>query len=208
MLKIYGFPSYNTTKVLMTAEELQLNYSYIKLDPSKGENKTPEFLKIHPLGKIPAIEHDGMPLFESGAICRYFAALSGDRQMLPTDHYPKALVEQWMDYGVNHTGRWLSVLFYESVIKPRFYQQQPNTDNINEAKGFLAVQLPPIEAVLQRKPYFGGEAINLADIIHFSYFTTTQFSGYSLAEYPGINTWYEKMVERPSFQKIKQHLSF
>ena len=75
MIKIYGFKTFNLDKVLLTAEELKLDYDYIQLSPANGEHKSPEHLQRHPLGEIPAIEHNGKMLFESNAICRYLAVL-------------------------------------------------------------------------------------------------------------------------------------
>ena len=87
MLKIYGFQSFNTLKVLLTAEELSLSYDFISLDLTKGEHKTPEHMKRHPLGKVPVIEHDGRHLFESNSICRYLASID-NKKLYPEEIWP------------------------------------------------------------------------------------------------------------------------
>ena len=74
MLKIYGADlSGPANKVRFVANYLGLKYDYVVVKLREGEHQKPEFLKINPIGKIPAIEDDGFTLFESNAICRYLA---------------------------------------------------------------------------------------------------------------------------------------
>jgi len=81
MLKIYGNKTFNAVKAVLVAEELGLDYEYVVIDFASGEMKTPEYMKIHPLGKIPAMEHDGEPIFESNNMCRYLANISGKKSL-------------------------------------------------------------------------------------------------------------------------------
>ncbi|MCF7982099.1 MAG: glutathione S-transferase N-terminal domain-containing protein, partial [Pseudomonadales bacterium] len=119
-MKIYGFPTFNLTKVLLTAEELGLDYDYIALDPAKGEHKTPEHLQRHPLGKVPVLEHEGDYLYESAAICRYLSRIS-DSRLYSGDAKAKAKIDQWIDFGSLHIGKWLASYFFEEIIKTKFY---------------------------------------------------------------------------------------
>ncbi|HRW30250.1 MAG TPA: glutathione S-transferase N-terminal domain-containing protein, partial [Emcibacteraceae bacterium] len=107
MLKIYGGKTYNAVKVLMTAEELGLDYDYVSLDFKKGEHKMPEFLKVHPLGKVPAMEHNGHPIFESNNMCRYMANIS-DKRLYSADPLGAAKIDQTVDFIGYHIGRWIT----------------------------------------------------------------------------------------------------
>lgn len=95
MYDFHGFNlSFNTTKVLYVAEELGVEYRYTALDPSKGEHKTPEHLKRHPMGKTPTLNHDGNCLFESSTICRYLASVENSPLYPTPDFYRCAVIDE------------------------------------------------------------------------------------------------------------------
>ena len=126
MLTIYGAPTFNATKLVFTAEELGLDYDYVHIDLRKGEHKTVEHIARHPLGKVPAIEIDGKPLFESNSICR-FLAVNESSSLYEGDAYQLALIDQWADMMSHHAGRWLGVYYFQEFIVPRFL-------NVNQIK--------------------------------------------------------------------------
>ncbi len=140
MIKLYGFNTQNNLKTLLTAEELSLKYEYIAIRPSKGEHKTPAHLQRHPLGKIPALEHNGKFLFESNAICRYLASLSNNT-LYPQNLWERAQVEQWIDLVTLHLGRWVNVFYFEEVVKPIFFKQATDPDQFFEARQMLTPTL-------------------------------------------------------------------
>src|SRR4051812_20217541 len=107
MIKVFGFNTQNIQKVLLTAEELKINYEFVPLRPTKQEHKTSEHLKRHPLGKIPALEHDGRTMFESNAICRYLASFQPS-SLYPQNAWERGQIDQWVDYVTHHVGRWIN----------------------------------------------------------------------------------------------------
>jgi glutathione S-transferase len=205
-MKIYGLPSFNVMKVLFTAEELGLDYQYVALDISKGENKTPEYLAIHPLGKLPAIEHNGNNLFESNVICRYLASLQ-DSSLYSGDVMQKAGIDQWVDFFTQHIGRWMSVFFWQEVVKPHFFNQDTDPGAIAEAQEFLDQQLPVIEKQLADNAYLAGSQFSIADIVGFSYMEIHESTSCSIDAYPNIQKWYAKIKQRPAVQRAKRHLA-
>src|SRR3954454_24547461 len=100
MIDLYALSSPNVQKVYIMLEETGLPYRDIIVDVWKGEQFKPEFLKINPNNKIPAIvDHDGpggqsYPVFESGAILLYLAEKTG--RFLPTDVARRYEVIQWL----------------------------------------------------------------------------------------------------------------
>lgn len=207
MLKIFGFPTFNLGKVLITAEELALNYEYVPLDPTRGEHKSPEHLKRHPGGKIPAIEHDGRPLFESAAIARYFANISKS-DLYPEDPYKRAQVDQWLDYSVSHVGRWFSVYFWEKIIQKRYFAKDPNLEALKEADRFLAQHLPVLEKQLEKNTFLAHDNFSLADIFAFCHIDTHKETGIDISHYPQLSHWYQNINARKSilaYRKILKH---
>lgn len=204
MLKIYGYPTLNTTKVLLTAEELKLNYDYIHVDLAKQENKTPEHLARHPLGKTPVIEHDGHLLFESNTICRYLAAMN-DSTLYAGSFLQKAQIDQWLDFVTQHAGKWVGTFYFEEFIRATFMGQPANQAAIEEAQGFLNEQLPMLEKQFTDHAYLAADELSIADIIAFSYIQTHEVTSLNLDAYPHLMKWYGNFKLRPSFKNAMAH---
>lgn len=200
MLKIYGASTFNATKVLFTAEELGLSYDYIHLDFAKGDHKSAAHLARHPLGKVPALEHDGRYLFESASLCRYLANISS-KKLYSADPYEAAQIDQMIDLICHHAGRWLAVYFYQEIVMMKYYQKEADEKAIAEAKGFLDQQLPFLEATLAANEYLCGKQLTIADTVAFPYFQACQSTSVALDSYPAIQAWIAKLSHRPSFQK-------
>jgi glutathione S-transferase len=202
MLTIYGAPTFNATKVVLTAEELGLDYDYVHIDLREGEHKSPEHLLRHPLGKVPAIEYNGKPLFESNSICRFLASSEGS-PLYNGDHYQLAVIDQWVDMMSYHTGRWVGVFYFQEFITPRFFKKEANQDALAEAKGFLDEQLPVIDKHLSGNKYFAGDVLTIADTVAFSFFYTHEMSSVDFSEYENISQWYSAIRKSAAFDRTK-----
>lgn len=192
MMRVYGFETFNPLKVLYTATHLELDFEYVKLDPSKGEHKTPDYMKIHPLGKVPALEHDGKYLFESGAICRYLVNISKS-PLYPKDHYQRALVDQWMDFFTAHLGRWLGSVYFERVIRAMAKLGEPNQETIGEALGFIEQQAQIVDNALPGKSYLLGAEISVADYFGFAYLESIEHSKVSIDQFSNMQNWFKRI---------------
>jgi glutathione S-transferase len=200
MLTIYGGSTYNATKVLFTAEELGVPYEYVHLNFVTGEHKSPAHLARHPLGKIPAIEHNGNYLFESASLCRYLANIS-DKRLYSADPVTAAQIDQMVDMICHHVGRWLAVYFYQEVVMMKYYKKGPDEKAIAEAKGFLEQQLPFLEKTLTSQKFLCGNEITLADTIALPYFHALEATSLKFDAYPAIQRWYAETKARPAFQR-------
>lgn len=196
-MKIYGFPTFNFTKVLITAEELGLDYEIQWMDPRKGELKAPEYLDKHPLGKVPCLELDGHCYFESMSICRLLAERSGNQLYGDTPEL-RAQVNQWMDLTGYHAGRWISSFFFQELVKPKLMGLPADADALTEAQDFLDQQLPVIDKTLREREFLVRNELTLADIMLFSYLQTKELTSLSLEAYPAIQSWYQRMEARPA----------
>ena len=204
-MDLYAFPTYNVTKVLFTAEELEQPYTLHWLDPAKGEHKTPEHLQRHPLGRVPVVALDGRYFFESNTICRLLAERNGGRLYAGTPE-SRAEIDQWMDLMAHHIGRWLAIHYYEEVIKPRVLHTQTDEDALAGAGEMLRQELPALEQRLAGTEWLAGERMTLADIIAFAYCHTHEFTSVSLDELPATTQWYQRMKSRPSFERVMARL--
>ena len=207
MFKIYGLSaSSNTTKTIYVAEELGVDYEYQQLDFKAGENKTPEHLQRHPLGRVPTLTHDGNNLFESGAICRYIASTQNTPLYPINDHINRCKVDQWMDFFTIHLGRWVSNYAFEKVVKQKFGLGEPNKEAEKEALGYIEQQMPAIEKQLKDGLYLLGDQITIADHFAFAYMENAEMAQLPFDNYPNINSWYHNMKSRDSIQRAHAKL--
>ncbi len=207
MYRIHGFNlSFNAWKVLYVAEELGIEYEYVALDPMKGEHKSPEHLKRHPLGKTPTLDHDGRYLFESGAICRYLAAVESSALYSPGDAYRRALIDQWIDYFSCHLGRWLGTLLFERVFREQFGMGPKNADSEKEALGFIEQQMACVNDRLAGRPYLAGSTLTIADPFAFAYVETCETSDCSLDPYPNVAKWLDSYRGRDAVKRARAKL--
>lgn len=206
MYRIRGFNfAANTTKTAYVAQALGVDYDYVEMIAAKGELKTPEHFKRHPLGKVPTLEHDDKAIFESNTICKYMAQVEGS-ELLPTSAYEGALVDQWLNFFTNHLGRWFTVCFFEKHIRALVGGGDPNEANLEEANGFILQMLPAIEKHLQAQPYFAGENLSVADYVAFAYFEAGEQSDISFADYPAVEKWYRGMQAREEIALAKKKM--
>ena len=100
MIELYTAATPNGRKISIALEELGLPYSVHRIDIGKGDQHSPEFTRLSPNQKIPAIvdQETGISLFESGAICRYVAS-EEKSPLYPADKLERARVDQWRDDG-------------------------------------------------------------------------------------------------------------
>ena len=204
MLKIYGNKTFNAVKVVLTAEELGLEYEYVTIDFKSGEHKSPEFLKIHPLGKIPAMEHDGNSIFESNTMCRYLANISNKK--LYSDVPLQAVkIDQTVDFIGYHLGKWIAVYFLQEIIMKFFRGADPDKAAIDEAAGFLQGQLLYMDGLLEKNDCLSGTDVTIADTVAFAMIMAHEYTSFEIAQYANICRWYDMMKARPSYEAMMKH---
>lgn len=198
-MNIYSFATFNLTKLLLTAEELGMPYQLHLLDPMKGEHKSPEHLARHPMGKVPAVEINGQYYFESNSICRLMAELNGNK-LYGNNPEERAHINEWIDMIGYHIGRWLTVYFFEELVKPVLMKiNEPNAAALKEAADFLKQQLPVLEQALGKHAFITGDKITIADTIGFSMLDIAEYTSVDLSAYPHIKKWYNAIKARPSY---------
>lgn len=204
MLKIYGSKTFNAVKAVLTAEECGVEYEYIQMDFSKGDHKKPEYLKIHPLGKIPAMEHNGNPIFESNNMCRYITNIS-DKKLYSNEPLKAAKIDQMVDLIGYHVGKWITTYFFQEIVMKFFRSLDPDTAAIEEAKGFLDEQLPYLDGILGDNEFLCGAEITYADAVAMAMFMVHEYTTFDISGYANISRWYGMMKARPSYDAMMKH---
>ena len=201
MVRLYGYWTQNSMKPIYVAEELEIDYQFQFVDLVKGEQLSDEFRQMTPVGKVPLLQVDDQTLFESGAICRYLANIAGS-PLYPAEPMERARVDQWMDFFSCHLGRWLSSLYFQSIIKPMAGLGDPDEKQCQEANNYIDQQMAMVEAGLGSRDYLTGE-LSIADLFGFAYVEQIEPLHLSLAKYPNLENWYQRIASRPSIQQAR-----
>ena len=178
--------------------ECEIAYRLIPVDIGKGEQFLPEFLKVSPNNRIPAIvDHEppdggvALSLFESGAILIYLAEKSG--KLIPTDLRSRNTVLEWLMWQVGGLGPMAGqnghFLLYASEKIP--YAIQRYSDEVRRLYSVLDRQLA------KTGQFVAGE-YSIADIAIFPWIVTHKAQGLSLTEYPQVSDWFNKVRARPA----------
>lgn len=205
MLKIYGLPvSSPTNKVRYVANYLNIPHEFNIISLSRGEHKKPEYLKINPLGRIPAIDDEGFRLAESNAICRYLA----DKQqsdLYPKDLKKRAVIDQWMDYASLHVLIALARIMFNTYFY-KFVGIEKDERAIEDGRKFIAEYLPIIEQQLSQHKFIADDKMTLADIAMIASLDTCEMAQVNLTAYPHLVKWRTKLMSENFYQKC--HANF
>jgi GST-like protein len=197
MIKLYSWPTPNGNKVHIMLEECGLAYEAIPVNIGAGEQFQPEFLKISPNNKVPALVDtdgpDGRPiaLFESGAILLYLAAKTG--RFLPKSDRQKFEVLQWLMFQMGGVGPMLGQTHHFRIYAP---DKLPYAIDryTNEARRLYGV----MNTQLARHRYIAGASYSVADIAIFPWLRNWANQGIEWEDYPHVKAWFDKIAKRPA----------
>lgn len=196
-MDVYTFGTPNGQKIPIMLEELGIPYNVKKIDIHKGEQKNPEFLKINPNGKIPALVDGDIVIFESVAILIYLAEKY--KKFLPAEGQARYSTLEWALFQAAGVGPMLGQYGHFAVFaKDKIpYAIERYTQ---EAERLLGV----LEDRLKSNKFLAGENYSIADITTFPWIRAyTVFYKQQLdeAKYPSLIRWMKEVGERPAVQK-------
>ena len=199
-IELYTWGTPNGRKVSIMLEECALTYRVHKVDIGKGDQFKPEFVKINPNSKIPAIvDPDGpggapFPLFESGAILIYLAEKTG--KLCPTEPRARHVVMQWLMFQMGGVGPMFGQAHHFMRFSP---------EKIPYAIERYAKEAKRLYGVMDRRlgeaAYLGGADYSIADVATFPWTARHEWHGVSLAEFPNVKRWFEAIAARPAVAK-------
>ena len=205
MIDLFYFVSPNARKVHMALEELGLPYEIRWVDITRGDQFDPDFVRVNPNCKIPAIvDHDGpggapIALFESGAILLYLAEKTG--RLLPADPVARWEATCWVFWQVANQGPMSGQAAHFSTYAPNagLEDSYARTRYVTEVARCYQV----LQNRLADREYLAGPdggAFSVADIACFPWTRLGKGHGITLADYPAVEAWSERIAARPSAQ--------
>jgi glutathione S-transferase len=199
-MKIYGNNfSFNSNKVRFAANALGLNYEFESVDLAAGQQRTPEFLKINPSGRIPSLVDGAFTIFESNAIIRYLAE-KNNSSLYPKDLQTRSIVNQWMDFGSIHVGGAVGKILFNTIIY-KMVGAPIDERSLTEGRQFLTNHLKLIESQL-KSAYITGTEMTLADIVLIAALDPCEVLGFDISAYPKVSAWRKKLQAQAFYQKL------
>lgn len=196
MIDLYTFGTPNGRKISIMLEELELPYQVHIVDITKGEQFSPEYIKINPNSKIPAIidRDTNITVFESGAILIYLAEKTG-RFLPQTTSKARYQVLEWLMFQMGGVGPMFGQYNHFNRFAPEKipYAIERYKKETLRLLGVLNRQLA--------KQAFLAESYSIADIATFPWVASYEFMGLTLDDYPHLQRWLEEIAKRPAVQR-------
>lgn len=193
MIDLYTAATPNGHKISIALEELGLPYRLHALSFDRREQKSQEFLRINPNGRIPAIVDEGFAVFESGAILIYLAEKSG--RLLPSDPRGRSLALQWLMFqmgGVGPMQGQANVFFryFPEKLQGAIDRYQHETRRLYEV----------LDRRLGEAEYLAGD-YGIADIATFPWVRVHDWAGVSVDGLEHLQRWLDAIAARPAVQR-------
>ena len=196
MIDLYTWSTPNGRKVSIMLEECGLDYAVHAVDISKDEQFRPDFLKVSPNNKIPAIveRETGQSVFESGAILLYLAEATG--QFLAPSGPQRVAALEWLMWQMGGLGPMLGQAHHFLHFNPG---KAPYAE---ERYSKEAVRLYRVlDLRLGEAPWLAGADYSIADIAAWPWVTRHDWQAIRLDEYPNVRRWYDAIRARPAVQR-------
>src|SRR5210317_1051150 len=192
MIHLYTASTPNGHKVSCLLEALEMPYKVHSVNLADGEQKKPEFLKISPNGRIPAIvdtDNDDLSIFESGAIMLYLAEKAS--KLIPNDVKGRAKVTEWLMFQMGGIGPMMG----QANVFFRYFPEkiQPAIDRYqNESRRLFEV----LDNHLAKQDWLAKD-YSIADIANWCWVRTYKWSGISIEGLDHLQRWMKAMYDQP-----------
>ena len=197
MITLYTWPTPNGKKVQIMLEETGLKYKAVPINISANAQFAPDFLKISPNNKIPAIVDSKGPkgkpysLFESGAILIYLAGKTNT--LLGTTETDRYDILQWLMFQMGGLGPMLGQAHHFRIYAPQKidYAIQRYTQEAQRLYGVM-------DRRLAQSQYLGCDEYSIADIAAWPWIASYERQGIDIAAFPNVSRWFESISNRPA----------
>jgi GST-like protein len=199
-LELHTFDTPNGRKISTALEEMELPYVVRIVDLRKGEQRDPEFLKISPSGKIPAIvDADGpggapVSVFESGAILIYLGEKSG--KFWPRDLRARIPVLEWLMFQQGNFGPIPGQVHHFAAVENEADRRYGFERFMKETRRLYGV----MDRRLATREFF-ADALSIADFSILGWAWRHPRHKVDLADFPNVRRWYDMMMARPGVQR-------
>jgi glutathione S-transferase len=203
-MRLYGHPgSASSRKVLTLLAEKGASCELVVIDLASGQQTSDAFRKLHPFGKIPVLEHDGIVLYETRAILGYLDQALGGPALLPEAPTARAQAEQWISIETSYFGSATLTLLYQCILGPMM-GQEPEFNVVNEARKTLGHALDVMDQTLSTRAYLAGSDFTMGDICMMPgiQVIANAKQGDLLDSRPSVVRWWDAVSQRDSWRSV------
>ncbi len=196
-MKIYHAPNTRAVRVVWLFEELGLPYELESFKLGDPSMRAPDYLKVHPMGRVPALDDGAVTIFESGAIVQYVLAKHGAGRLVPDVDSPDfAAYLQWLHYAEGMIMPPVNTIVVETILLP---EERRNQTNVDRATKLLTRMLGAVESGLEGREFLAG-AFSGADIMTGHACIVASRLGADLSGAPNVVAYVERLNARPALQ--------
>jgi glutathione S-transferase len=198
-MKIHHAPNSRSVRAVWLFEELGLPYDLELYKLGDPAMRAPEYLKKHPMGRVPAVEDGDVTIFESGAIVEYVLSKYGEGRMRPavdSPIFPAYL--QWLHYAEGMLMPQVNLIMVETFFLP---PERRNEENVTRATKLLTRMLTAVEAhMADGKEFIAGD-FSGADIMSGHACIVSKRLKADLSDKPNVEAYIERLTARPAYQR-------
>jgi glutathione S-transferase len=201
-LKLYQFAASGNSRIVrLVLEEKRLPFTRVNIDVTKGENRTPEFLKLNPRGKVPVLVHtapEGEVLIsESSVINEYLEEVFPNPPLMPATPAKRAHVRAMVYLFDTELSPTTGLLIIEKLLKK---PEEQRADFVAERLAKTRDVLARLVEMMEDGPYLAGDSFTLADASYIPVLSVMAPCGIILErEFPKLAKWFAEVKKRPSF---------
>ncbi len=200
-MKLYiNLISPNVRRVRLTAAVLGLQLEEKKLDFTKAEHKTPEYLALNTNGQVPTLVDGDFVLTESRAIMQYLASKKPESGLLPRDEQARADVTRWQFWDSSHFSPQIGTVVFQRILKQMFGMGEPDTGKVEEALANFRRFAAVLNKRLDGKQYVVANSMTLADLTLASSLMYAKQADVPLAEFPNIQAWFSRISDMDAWK--------
>ncbi|MEK9903830.1 MAG: glutathione S-transferase family protein [Rhodospirillales bacterium] len=201
-MKLHHAPGSRSTRIVWLLEELALPYEIQFHKLGDRGMRSPEYLKVHPMGRVPALEDADTVIHESGAIVEYILTRYGGGRMRPdSDSTNFAQYLQWLHYSEGMMMPQVNVIMVETFFLP---PERRNEVNVERANKLLTRSLDAVELQLAEGGEFLAGDFSGADIMTGHACIVAKRLEADMTDKPNVNAYVERLTSRAAYQKAVQ----
>lgn len=195
-IKLYGPAQSRASRALWIANELGLDFEHVTMEMK--DSKSPEFLKINPNGKFPAMVDGDLSLFESMAINLYLARKYGQGKLWPATIEDEGRAYQWSFWGMTEVEKHLLTVVIDMYMTP---PDKKNPKAVEDAKAAVVKPFKVLNDALEGKQFLLGDSFTIADLNLASVMGWAKLAKIDMAGVANVANWLDRCLSRPSYKK-------
>ncbi|CCN33760.1 putative Glutathione S-transferase [Vibrio nigripulchritudo SO65] len=200
MYTLYYYPNNASLAPHFLLHHMQLPYELVLVDKKSNSQKSAEYLKLNPAGRIPTLIDDGQPIFESPAICMHLAESHPEHGLIPlVGDKARPLFLQWLAYLNNTLQAELMVYYYAH----RHTNDEGTIENVKAAQEVqIANALSVIDEQLAKHKYLIGEQLTAVDYFLFMLAEWSLPVEKNPLTFPNLSAYLKSLSQHPTIQAV------